>query len=86
MDKAKIHAEICDKLNQIYRAKNHDYGDSFAIVRDTGYFNKAVKYYSNKYDGEKRIKAFFEKFQNATEYKLKEQGIDVRGWCNDETI
>lgn len=34
MDKVKIHAEICDKLNKVYEAKNHDYGDSFARVRE----------------------------------------------------
>ena len=34
MDKALIHKEICDKLNGTYRAKNSDYGDSFAKVRD----------------------------------------------------
>lgn len=33
MDKVKIHAAICEKLNKIYEAKNHDYGDSFARVR-----------------------------------------------------
>ena len=29
MDKAKKHEEICKKLNEIYKDKNHDYGDSF---------------------------------------------------------
>ena len=29
MDKYNKHKEICNELNQIYRAKNHDYGDSF---------------------------------------------------------
>ena len=33
MDKVKIHKEICDKLNETYKAKNADYGDSFAKVR-----------------------------------------------------
>ena len=28
-NKAKLHKEICTKLNNIYVAKNHDYGDSF---------------------------------------------------------
>ena len=27
--KAARHYEICQKLNQVYKAKNHDYGDSF---------------------------------------------------------
>ena len=29
MSKFERHEEICKELNQIYRAKNHDYGDSF---------------------------------------------------------
>lgn len=29
MDKYDKHKEICNKLNEIYKAKNHDYGDSF---------------------------------------------------------
>lgn len=29
MTKAEQHAEICLELNEIYKKKNHDYGDSF---------------------------------------------------------
>lgn len=29
MNKADKHRQICDKLNDIYRRKNADYGDSF---------------------------------------------------------
>lgn len=30
MNKIQKHEEICMKLNAIYEAKNHDYGDSFS--------------------------------------------------------
>ena len=33
MGKVEIHKAICDKLNATYKAKNSDYGDSFARVR-----------------------------------------------------
>lgn len=33
IDKVEQHKEICEQLNKIYEAKNHDYGDSFARVR-----------------------------------------------------
>lgn len=33
MNKAEIHKQICDNLNTIYKAKNADYGDSFAVLR-----------------------------------------------------
>ena len=32
--KSKLHKEFADKLNPIYRMKNHDYGDSFAKAID----------------------------------------------------
>ena len=33
MDKVEIHKNICEKLNETYESKNHDYGDAFAEVR-----------------------------------------------------
>ena len=30
MNKYDRHMEICKKLNEIYKKKNHDYGDSFS--------------------------------------------------------
>jgi len=30
MSKYEKHKQICNELNQIYQAKNHDYGDSFS--------------------------------------------------------
>lgn len=36
LDNSKVtqHKLICDTLNAIYKQKNHDYGDSFAKVRE----------------------------------------------------
>ena len=33
MNKPERHAQICAKLNDTYARKNHDYGDSFAQLR-----------------------------------------------------
>lgn len=32
-DKIKTHGEICDKIKEIYKNKNSDYGNAFAILR-----------------------------------------------------
>lgn len=32
-NKIAIHRRVCDMLNDTYRRKNHDYGDSFSQVR-----------------------------------------------------
>ena len=31
MNKVEMHKKICEKLNDLYAKKNHDYGDSFHI-------------------------------------------------------
>lgn len=33
MNKVDIHKQLCDGLNELYAAKNHDYGDSFSDLR-----------------------------------------------------
>ena len=33
MNKIEVHKGICEELNKLYEAKNHDYGDSFAKLR-----------------------------------------------------
>lgn len=33
MDKIQLHLEICRELNEIFKRKNSDYGDSFANLR-----------------------------------------------------
>ena len=34
MNKVEVHRNICNSLNDTYKAKNNDYGDSFAKVRN----------------------------------------------------
>ena len=31
MNKVEMHKKICEKLNDLYAKKNHDYGDSFHL-------------------------------------------------------
>ena len=33
MEKSVLHEDICKELTSTYTKKNHDYGDSFALVR-----------------------------------------------------
>ena len=32
MDKSNLHKQICEELTDLYRRKNHDYGDSFHLT------------------------------------------------------
>lgn len=33
MDKIEIHQKLCEKIHELYKKKNADYGDSFAQMR-----------------------------------------------------
>lgn len=33
MDKVQIHKKLCEKMNELYKRKNADYGDSFSQMR-----------------------------------------------------
>lgn len=65
MDKFERHMEICKNLNNVYRKKNHDYGDSFsdtykklgiisAITRITDKYNRLVSL-ATKPDNERKV-------------------------------
>lgn len=65
MDKFERHMEICKNLNNVYRKKNHDYGDSFsdtykklgiisAITRITDKYNRLVSL-ATKPDNEREV-------------------------------
>lgn len=32
MDRSNLHEQICEELTDLYRKKNHDYGDSFHLT------------------------------------------------------
>lgn len=67
-DKGQIHLEICTLLNWIYQKKNHDYGDSFAKLRNELPEAILVRIY-DKYS---RLKTLL---QDADE-KVKDESID----------
>ena len=68
MSKAEIHKEICDKLNATYRAKNADYGDSFAELRQE-YPNAILIRLTDKL---KRLKTL----SQSGEQQVKDESID----------
>jgi len=67
-DKPQKHIEICNILNDIYTRKNHDYGDSFAKLRNELPNAILVRIY-DKYS---RLKTLME----GAEQKVKDESID----------
>ena len=67
-DKVQVHLQICTTLNGIYERKNHDYGDSFAKLRNELPTAILVRIY-DKYS---RLKTLMQ----GAEQKVKDESID----------
>lgn len=83
IDKSKLHGEICDELNITYSQKNHDYGDSFAQLRERLPNAILVRLY-DKY-------LRLETLLNGTEQLVKDESIndtllDMANYCIMELI
>jgi len=68
MDKAEIHKHICNSLNDLYKRKNTDYGDSFGKqFEEYGIVSSAI-----------RIEDKFNRFKNLikNEAKVKDETIE----------
>ena len=83
MDKVQMHKQICEDLNKIYEAKNHDYGDSFARVR--GNYPQSINI--RLWDKLLRL----DQLNNGTKAKVKDESIedtllDMANYCIMEVI
>lgn len=68
INKVQVHADICNALNGIYERKNHDYGDSFAKLRNEIPNAILVRIY-DKYS---RLKTLMQ----GAEQKVNDESID----------
>ncbi|MBW9154255.1 DUF1599 domain-containing protein (plasmid) [Clostridium estertheticum] len=78
------HMEVCKELNSLYEAKNHDYGDSFAKVRNE-LGNTAILV--RLYDKVERLKTLLQ----GAEQKVKDESIedcfkDLANYCIMELV
>lgn len=69
INKIEMHKRICSELNEIYEAKNHDYGDSFAKVRKEVGTNAILV---RLYDKIGRLSTLL----NGADQKVKTESID----------
>lgn len=68
INKVMLHAEICSDMTDLYERKNHDYGDSFAKLRNEVPNAILVRLY-DKYN---RLKTLM----SGVEAKVKDESID----------
>ena len=81
MDRIQMHKELCQKLNEIYEKKNHDYGNSFGDTFDKLGIISAITRISDKYN---RLVSLCTKSEE--ERKVKDESItdtllDMANYC-----
>ena len=83
IDKLQMHLELCRELNEIYKKKNNDYGDSFADLRKERPDAILVLIY-NKYSRLKKLLSG-EKIQVENE-PIVDTFLDLANYCLMEVI
>jgi hypothetical protein len=83
MDKVQIHRNICNKLNETYANKNHDYGDSFSELRKR--FPNAILV--RLFDKYMRIESLLsKKNQKVTDESIYDTLLDMANYCIMELV
>ncbi|WFD12229.1 DUF1599 domain-containing protein [Tepidibacter hydrothermalis] len=83
INKVKMHSDICEVLNGIYEKKNHDYGDSFAKLRNELPNTILVRVY-DKYS---RLKTLMQGAdQKVTDESIDDTLMDLANYCIMELI
>lgn len=78
MDKYEKHLEICKELNSLYKAKNHDYGDSFGETFDKLGIISAVTRITDKVN---RLQSLCTKEQKVQDESIKDTLIDLANYA-----
>lgn len=78
MSKFERHEEICKELNQIYRAKNHDYGDSFGETFEKLGIVSAVTRITDKVN---RLHSLCTKEQKVEDESIRDTLIDLANYA-----
>lgn len=83
MDKVQIHRNICNKLNETYANKNHDYGDYFSELRK--HFPNAILL--RLFDKYMRLESLlFGKNQKVIEESIYDTLLDMANYCIMELV
>ena len=82
MDKIQKHKEICQKLTELYEQKNHDYGNSYAILRREHPDSILIRIF-DKYQ---RLKTLKKDVASVKSESIIDTLLDCANYCIMETI
>lgn len=80
--KVEAHRNICEELNIVYEAKNHDYGDSFAKVRSE-FPNSVLIRIADKFE---RLKQLMNGAKPLVKESIEDSFLDMANYCIMEVI
>ena len=78
MNKVERHKQICEELNQIYRSKNHDYGDSFGETFQKLGIISAVTRITDKVN---RLQSLCMKEQKVNDESIRDTLLDLANYA-----
>lgn len=81
MDKIKMHEELCKKLNETYKNKNHDYGNSFGETFDKLGIISAVTRISDKYNRLVSLCMLPEEERKVKDESISDTLLDMANYC-----
>lgn len=79
IDKISKHKEICVALNEIYKQKNHDYGDSFGQTFDKLGIISAVTRITDKYN--RLVSLATKNEQMVKDEAIEDTLLDMANYC-----
>lgn len=80
-DKIKMHEDICKKLNETYKNKNHDYGDSFGETFNKLGIVSAVTRISDKYNRLVSLCMLPEEERKVKDESITDTLLDMANYC-----
>jgi len=78
VNKVERHKQICEELNQIYRSKNHDYGDSFGETFQKLGIISAVTRITDKVN---RLQSLCMKEQKVNDESIRDTLLDLANYA-----
>lgn len=81
VDKIKMHEELCKELNETYKNKNHDYGDSFGETFNKLGIVSAVTRISDKYNRLVSLCMLPEEERKVKDESIVDTLLDMANYC-----
>lgn len=80
-DKIKMHEELCKELNETYKNKNHDYGNSFGETFNKLGIVSAVTRISDKYNRLVSLCMLPEEERKVKDESITDTLLDMANYC-----